>query len=100
MRGVLFTSLINRVPLRGPSSSLELGVCGGVGGSDGDSVTVTSRMSETDIVASEAISRVKDSDRGVVVNTTKYGREEERGKVRLVGRVIYCQRVIQGVATA
>ncbi len=38
--------------------------CGGVGGSDGDSVTVTSRMSETDIVASEAISRVKDSDRG------------------------------------
>lgn len=49
----------------------------------------TCRSNETDIVASAAISRAKDGDRGVVVNTTKYGIDEEREKVTDVGSVTW-----------
>lgn len=70
------------------SSPEHDGVQGGVGGRDGDSLIFTWRSSETDIVASAAISRARDDDRGVVVNTTKYGMEVAREKVTGLGRVI------------
>lgn len=40
----------------------------------------TSRSSETDIVASDAISRARVDERGFVVKTTKYDIELEREK--------------------
>lgn len=42
---------------------------------------------DTDIVASAAISRARVFERGVVVNTTKYGIEEFRAKVKDSGSV-------------
>lgn len=70
---VVFTTRLRSLPPREESeSSLEPdGVCGGDGGSDTDSVTVTCRRIDTQIVASAAISRAKDDERGVVVKTTK-----------------------------
>lgn len=68
-------------------SSPELdGVCGGEG-SDTVSVMTICRWSVTEIVASEAISRARLGDRGVVVKTTKKGIEELREKVTDVGKV-------------
>ena len=40
-----------------------------------------SRNSETEMVASAAISRARDADRGFVVKTTKYGIELVRVKL-------------------
>jgi hypothetical protein len=58
---------------RGRRSSLELvGVSGGVGGRDRFSLMVTWRRRDTQIDASEAISRARLEDRGDVLNTTKY----------------------------
>ena len=69
-------------------SSLEIdGVCGGVGGSKDGLLIVTWRRRDKEIVASAAISRARDDDRGVVVNTTKYGMEEAREKEKDIGRV-------------
>lgn len=42
---------------------------------------------ETEIVASAAISRDSVEHRGMVVNTTKYGTDEERENVTDVGKV-------------
>ena len=47
----------------------------------------TSRRSETEIVASAAISRASDTDRGFVVNTTKYDSALDRAKVAGCGSV-------------
>ena len=49
----------------------------------------TSRRSETEMVASEAISRARFNERGFVVNTTKYDIELEREKVAGWGRVTW-----------
>lgn len=68
-------------------SSLE-GVKGGVGGNDDCSLMTVCRVNETVMVASAAISLASSGDRGVVVNTTKYGIDDEREKVTDVGRVI------------
>lgn len=67
-------------------SSLS-GVCGGVIGRTAASVMVTWLKTEIEMVASEAISRARLEDRGVVVKTTKYGMEEAREKVTDVGNV-------------
>jgi hypothetical protein len=53
-------------------SSVEVeGEDGGVGGGRWAALATTSRMRETDMVASEAISRIRAGDFGEVVNTTK-----------------------------
>lgn len=46
------------------------------------------RISDTDIVASDATSFANASDRGTVVKTTKYGIDEPRENVTKVGKVI------------
>jgi hypothetical protein len=48
---------------------------------------VTWLKTEMEMVASEAISRARAEDRGVVVKTTKYGIEEARENVTDVGNV-------------
>jgi len=63
----------------GSKSSLEVdGVSGGVGGREIVSLIWIRRRRETEIVASAAISRASDEDRGVVLKTTKYGTLLER----------------------
>lgn len=64
------------------------GVCGGVGGASAGTLRVTCRSSVTATVASDAISRASDEDRGCVVNTTKYGIALLRENTTVLGRVI------------
>lgn len=70
--GVLLTTRFKSLFRGGSESSFELdGVCGGVGGKLHCSVTVICRISETEMVASAAISLARLDERGVVVKTTK-----------------------------
>lgn len=89
------TRLSNFVPAENKlsKSSFEgVGVGGGVRGKSSDFWTVTCRMRETEIVASDAISFTRDDERGLVVKTTKKGRVSPRLNFDGLGKVIWNKR--------
>ena len=83
------TRLRSRDPVDAASDcDSSLGVAGECGGVLDASLTVICRTRDTDTVASLAISRAMDADRGVVVKTTKKEIWDFRENVKSVGRVI------------
>lgn len=79
--------LLELLSVSSPESEEDVDDDGEWEGVEREFTMVTWRRSDTDTVASTAISRARSGHRGLVVKTTKKGTQADRGKVEGTGSV-------------